>query len=443
MVVDNGHSDGDDSPSSAGSQAASPSASAGGGLLGGIVNGITSAINPILSIPSGPSSSSKLTSPTLTPTLSTPSASLTSTAVSSSATSTTPSSTVASSTPVSTPTSSPTPAPISSASDVYVSGTGINAVTIHTTLAAQSQETAAAKPVSFLDNKPLSAGVFSLVGVVALVLLISLATLALRKRRHNRLESDAVDFAPSTHLTSPDDDEKSYPDLHRTRSNGSSNGSHAPPSAYGGGRVSPERAYAGGNAGYGGAPQLPGQSYGNGVYAYYDKPPPPSQQMYNAGPAPYANQAYNVPGGVPNPNAGYGLANPAMAQVSRLNTVASVRQAGQSPFEPERQQRSGLPYAGAYTDTSPTSSISYNAYNYNGYDDQPAAVDPRVQVGRKVSLTKATATATAAPLRKGSANTLQYDPTQPQMPPSPVLPPTFGDSASSDGHGGSLQIRNS
>jgi hypothetical protein len=52
------------------------------------------------------------------------------------------------------------------------------------------------RAVSFLENKPLSGAIFGLVGLVGLVLIFTIATFFLRRRKRSRLHDDAMSFDP-------------------------------------------------------------------------------------------------------------------------------------------------------------------------------------------------------------------------------------------------------
>jgi len=52
----------------------------------------------------------------------------------------------------------------------------------------------------FLQNKALSGTVFTIAGVVGLVLLITVATIAIRRSRNKRLHNEAVSFDPTSQL---------------------------------------------------------------------------------------------------------------------------------------------------------------------------------------------------------------------------------------------------
>ncbi|KAI0033789.1 hypothetical protein K488DRAFT_84632 [Vararia minispora EC-137] len=276
-------------------------------------------------------------------------------------------------------TASPTISP-SATNVIEAASGGVGTATLTSTVnAAAASTSSTAKPTGFLNNTPLMAGVFTVVGVVGLVLFFILATWFVRRRRHDRFSDEALDFSPATHLnSSSNDDNVGYPNsLHRTNSNGSQFSRSAPTMTYG--RESPDRMYGGGGGGYGAAQGYGAAATGGNDYGYYNRlaPPVPSQayttrqmqQAFNSGPTIYAQSlpAALRPGAPP---------------------------AAQNPFEPPNLNRSRSP--------SPTQSeLAYAGYvGANGMDD-------RVQIGRKVSITKASASV------KG-------------RPPALQLPETFG-----------------
>jgi len=80
------------------------------------------------------------------------------------------------------------------------------------TVIPSASQSATAAPVhnkSFLQNKALSGTVFALVGVLALVLIITAATFVIRRRARNRLLDDAVSFDPAL-LAAADNAEKGH-----------------------------------------------------------------------------------------------------------------------------------------------------------------------------------------------------------------------------------------
>lgn len=94
------------------------------------------------------------------------------------------------------PQTTPSPTAISSTStdySVYSVTSGSSVVYLTTTMALPSATSAA--PKSFLQNPALEGGVFTLVGIVALVILFIVVTCTLRKRRRGR-HADAITFDP-------------------------------------------------------------------------------------------------------------------------------------------------------------------------------------------------------------------------------------------------------
>jgi len=109
-----------------------------------------------------------------------------------------------SSTQISSSTPSPTPTPTpTSTSSVYETTLGGKVHTITTFIdAAPSASPSLIPPKSFLQNKVLSGVVFALVGLIGLVVLLAIATFALRRKRNNKLLKEAVSFDPSSTIDS-------------------------------------------------------------------------------------------------------------------------------------------------------------------------------------------------------------------------------------------------
>ncbi|RPD66780.1 hypothetical protein L226DRAFT_118430 [Lentinus tigrinus ALCF2SS1-7] len=75
--------------------------------------------------------------------------------------------------------------------------------------ASSSASAAAADaPKSFLQNKPLSVGVITAASLVGLVIIIAIATWAIRKRRNDRLHEDILDFSNANLVNESHDVEK-------------------------------------------------------------------------------------------------------------------------------------------------------------------------------------------------------------------------------------------
>ncbi|VDB96972.1 unnamed protein product [Peniophora sp. CBMAI 1063] len=374
----------DDDDSSATSTAASAAATKNSGLLGGLDDGLssvgaglTSGVGEVTSALGGLAPSATTTS--------------SSAAATSSVASTTPSATVASST--SAPLSSATSSAVSSAASstitaapsVYVATEGGQAVTITshiTAQAAESTSSAAPAPAGFLQNKGAVAGTFTVVGLVVLVLLFIASTWCIRRNKRNRLLEEAVDWSPQTHLAggAAADTEKGYPsDLYRTNS-GSSNNSRSTsnrypaPSTY---RDHPQ-------------PPLPSQNmsqnmYGNGGNAYggyYDKPVPaaPGSQ--------YAGSQY-APSIAPSQRTQQAYGQTTYGQYPAYNQAPPPPslQPAQNPFNPNANVALAAPPFDRSHARTPSPTDSDMAYL--GYVDAPGN---GVRLGRKVSLTKATAT---------------------------------------------------
>lgn len=158
-------------------------APAGSSVLGGIGDDITSLFDAGTSVLATSTTSPSLTSSSPTSSHST----------SSPPTSTTSHLTTSQSSPP--PQTTPSPTATSSTStdySVYSVTSGSSVVYLTTTMALPSATSAA--PSSFLQNPALEGGVFTLVGIVALVILFIVVTCTLRKRR--RRHTDAITFDP-------------------------------------------------------------------------------------------------------------------------------------------------------------------------------------------------------------------------------------------------------
>ncbi|KAI0751513.1 hypothetical protein C8Q80DRAFT_580338 [Daedaleopsis nitida] len=161
---------------------------------------------------------------------------------------------------------------------------------------------AAATAESFLENKPLSVGVITTASILGLILLVILATWAIRKRRKDRVYDDILDFSPNSNLVGRENDlEKgaSATDV------GSSVG-HDGGSSMGHGTVPPPVQQR----------QMYQDNYAAPIYA--PKPPPSrNANPYGVQPA-YGAGAYN--GGYQQNNAydnwGYGYGNAAAPPIA-------------------------------------------------------------------------------------------------------------------------------
>ncbi|KAI0356482.1 hypothetical protein OH77DRAFT_1520007 [Trametes cingulata] len=200
----------------------------GGGLLGDPLSGLpglgglSSALSPILTpigLP-GPGKSTATTSAsqtsatsTISLTSGTSSATSTSSAATTSATTSATTTSNTSSLPsgsqtstsadtqppatdslTTSPTATPPPQPTTSAADASLPA---STATSTVTTSASPSATAAGDnaPKGFLQNKALSVGVITAASLVGLVLLVALATWAIRKRNRDRLHQDILDFS--------------------------------------------------------------------------------------------------------------------------------------------------------------------------------------------------------------------------------------------------------
>lgn len=67
---------------------------------------------------------------------------------------------------------------------------------------SSTQSAVTPPPKAFLQNKVLSGVVFALVGLVGLVIILAIATFALRRKRNNKLLNEAISFNPSSTMDS-------------------------------------------------------------------------------------------------------------------------------------------------------------------------------------------------------------------------------------------------
>ncbi|OSC98657.1 hypothetical protein PYCCODRAFT_1470806 [Trametes coccinea BRFM310] len=193
----------------------------GGGLLGNPLSGIPGlsnilpTITPIgLPTPGGGSSTSAATtsstiSLTSSDTSSTPTSTSTSTSAATSSTSATSDTSsltsgtqtsqstqqTATDTPTPTPTPTPTSAPPSDATSLPDSNSSSTSSSTSSSASASASAIGANAPKGFLQNKALSVGVITAASLVGLVLIIAIATWAIRKRRNDRLHQDILDFS--------------------------------------------------------------------------------------------------------------------------------------------------------------------------------------------------------------------------------------------------------
>ena len=239
--------------------------------------------------------------------------------------------------------------------------------------AAEATSSPAPAPAGFLQNKGAVAGVFSVVGLIVLVLLFIASTWCIRRNKRNRLLEEAVDWSPPSHLAggaTATDTEKGYPtDLYRTNS-GSSNNSRSTGNRY------------------------PAPS------AYRDQPPLQSQNTYGSGsnaygghddkPVPAAPGSQYAPSIAPSQRTQqtYGQTTYGQYPARNQGPPPASLQPAQNPFNPNANVALAAPHFDRAHARTPSPTDSDMAYL--GYVD--ATPGNGVQLGRKVSLTKATAT---------------------------------------------------
>ncbi|KAF5388135.1 hypothetical protein D9615_000260 [Tricholomella constricta] len=177
-------------------------------IIPDIVTGILDLPTPSLSLPLGENTGSIpvfTTSSSVSESLS-DSLPFTSSSIDSSSSASTSASSIQSSSeftkspPPPTPTPSPNPAP-----SVYETTSDGQVHTITTFLNAVPSAPPSAvppPPKSFLQNKVLSGVVFALVGLVGLVIILAVATFAIRRKRNKELLNEAISFNPSSTMDS-------------------------------------------------------------------------------------------------------------------------------------------------------------------------------------------------------------------------------------------------
>ncbi|KAF8639721.1 hypothetical protein AX17_000983 [Amanita inopinata Kibby_2008] len=119
-----------------------------------------------------------------------------SSASSASSTSSSVSSTTSSVITSTSPTPSITATPSIASQSAYETTSGGRTVTVMVDPSVTS--TPMPKTNSFLQNKGAEGVVFSLVGIVALVIIFTIVTFAIRRRRQRKLVQDAISFDPAT-----------------------------------------------------------------------------------------------------------------------------------------------------------------------------------------------------------------------------------------------------
>ncbi|KAL1940101.1 hypothetical protein VTO73DRAFT_9436 [Trametes versicolor] len=203
----------------------------GGGLLGDplsdlpIVGGLSSVLSPVLTAISLPGASTSTTAATTsvktTSTVALTTSSTAATATSTSATSTSTSvatsaaSTSSTASATSTSTSSATSTSTQAVSDTAAATstappapsnteTSASLTSSSTSSSASASASVAADtanaPKGFLANKALSVGVITAASLVGLVLIIAIATWAIRKRKNDRIDRDILDFSTAANL---------------------------------------------------------------------------------------------------------------------------------------------------------------------------------------------------------------------------------------------------
>ncbi|KAI0637958.1 hypothetical protein C8Q77DRAFT_1070345 [Trametes polyzona] len=310
----------------------------------------------------------------------------------------------------------------------------------------------ATTPKSFLQNKALSVGVITTASLVGLVLVIAIATWAIRKRRNDRIHRDILDFSTANLVSDPEKGGGSG-GIGGSMDAASSNG-HGSASSHGAlsqPPVQPRGVYE--SAGYAPRPTYapnPAQSRAVNPYpaqaGYQDRYAFPSQEQNNtyanwgygygaaAAPAPSKNpydQAYGVDdayGGIayndPQQGAMAGVGAGAQSQGPQRRPSAHRKPPPQLYIAPTAP----IAEAVATNAPSPISSVSITKPPL-----QPAPGVGAAQPARRTSLLNSPAggNAEGGGVQRERKDTLTHvellDPSAPKMPAtSPPLPDEFG-----------------
>ncbi|KAG6911706.1 hypothetical protein DXG01_007956 [Tephrocybe rancida] len=197
-----------------------------------------------------------------------------------------------------TPTPTPTPAPQPSVFETTSNGQ-VHTITTFVDAAPASTSSAAptpAPPTAFLQNKALSGTVFALIGLLALVAVLALATFAIRRKRNNKLLREAISFDPGAGGDYYDEKERRSLGLGSPRSSGDHHGQYPSPPVNGGAAAYP----FGQGYGYGhhvNAPQQPGRAlvpHARGAPSP-DMLPNPAHGEWAPNMAPYMQTPANAP----------------------------------------------------------------------------------------------------------------------------------------------------
>ncbi|KAF4574778.1 hypothetical protein EYR36_006128 [Pleurotus pulmonarius] len=346
--------------------------------------------------------------------------------------------------------------------------------------AETSTSASGAKPQAkgFLDNKPLSGVVFALCGLAGLILIIMIATCAMRRRQRKKLMNEAISFDPANMLDpySPGKEEGTM-GLERTHStekrlsvsssghgHGASNDgayggvastAHAhttygvPALTYGSTARQPQyhqATYAehqtAEHHGYYGHDQSQEQWYGAAAhaqhggwqdqaqyptYANYGQPEPPSSAATIHPPAPpgIANQppySYKNPPSLPQLNF-IGASPPASsAHAGILN----------SPILASARRASSMLTRGPATPTAASVARSATVASSAPYSASQTSDVTRSKSTLSHETDTSESGANTSPTKHGRSHSRELDPAIPTLPLSPMLPATFGRSDEED-----------
>ncbi|KAJ8515985.1 hypothetical protein ONZ45_g6659 [Pleurotus djamor] len=318
------------------------------------------------------------------------------------------------------------------------------------------------QPKSFLENKALSGFVFALCGLVGLILIVMIATCALRRKQRKKLLNEAISFDPSNLAVDPYSPSKDERIVGLERSNsmekrmsisstGHGHDAHSGPSSHG------HSNYAAPALTYSSPPMAQQPQYHQSAYVEHQTTYPEHQGYYGQEQDQYyggqAQQGWYDQGQYA-PYNNYG--QPPMSAASAVTSFAPVAappvtsrtplptlphlnfigaspptgHAGvlHSPMLADARRVSSLLALG-HAPSTPTSSISRSATVATSAPYSDALATPTVTVTKSNSLSSAKATpGDISPTKHGRSHSRELDSAMPALPLSPMLPETFGQS---------------
>lgn len=254
---------------------------------------------------------------------------------------------------------------------------------------------------SFLENKPLSISVITIATLIAIVVLFSVATLAIRKRKRDKLQADAVAFSVEELFGNPGGGSGST-DLEKSASSAG-----ARKDSWGGSNES-------GSSGASTQRSLSGQSRLNGGRDMYEKAAYPAAPAYSPPPARQGYPAQNY--GQPRPAYPNAMANPTPAAPPMPAYMAA-------PFEQSYRLNINVPEPLMnFDDNGAYDGLAYAAAPAPGPRPMGRKQPPPLQVINTTPTAVASGT-TASPM-DASPLSLHTSPMQPASAVNPGNPPT-------------------